>query len=82
MALDVVLHGVSAARLSTILATFHGESVNNMITSATEIENRARGADSWNQVKAHSLDRLSNIEVGISFWTFFSLKRLVTSCIL
>jgi hypothetical protein len=63
MALDVVLHGVSAARLATILATFHGDSVNNMITSATEIENRARGADSWNQVKAHSLDRLSNIEV-------------------
>lgn len=63
MALDVVLHGVSAARLSTILATFHGESVNNMITSATEIENKARGADSWNQVKTHSLDRLSNVEV-------------------
>lgn len=70
MALDVVLHGVSAARLSTILATFHGESVNNMITSATEIENKARGADSWNQVKTHSLDRLSNVEVNASLWKF------------
>jgi hypothetical protein len=74
MALDVVLHGVSAARLGTILATFHGESVNNMIASATEVENRARGADSWNQVKAQSLDRLSNIEVMFLLDISFSAK--------
>ena len=67
MALDVVLHGVSAARLANILGTFHGESVSNMVTSATEIENKARGADSWNQIKPHSLDRLSNIEVCIFY---------------
>jgi len=63
MALDVVLHGVSAARLSTILSTFHAEGVSNIVTSATELENKSRGADSWNQVKVYPLDRLSNIEV-------------------
>lgn len=46
MALDVVFHGVSAVRLGFILATFHGESVNNMIAFAMEVENKARGADS------------------------------------
>lgn len=63
MALDVILHGVSVALLSTIMATFHGESGNNLIKSAADIENKARGAESWNQVKVHSLDRLSNVEV-------------------
>lgn len=66
MALDVILHGVSLALLSTIMATFHGESGNNLIKSAADIENKARGAESWNQVKVHSLDRLSNVEVSMT----------------
>ncbi|KAJ7551620.1 hypothetical protein O6H91_06G021800 [Diphasiastrum complanatum] len=63
MALDVVLHGISAARLAIILATVHGENLAHIVLSAADAENRARGADSWNQVKSHSLERLSNIEV-------------------
>lgn len=63
MALDVVLRGVSAARLATILASFHGEGIAQIVVSATDAENRVRGAESWNQVKGQSVDRLANIEV-------------------
>ncbi|BBN17600.1 hypothetical protein MPTK1_7g15640 [Marchantia polymorpha subsp. ruderalis] len=63
MALDVVLRGVSAARLATILASFHGEGIAQIVVSATDAENRVRGAESWNQVKGQSVDRLANIEL-------------------
>lgn len=63
MALDVVLRGVSAARLATILASFHGEGITQIVVSATDTENRARGAESWNQIKGHSIERFNHIEV-------------------
>ncbi|KAL3698930.1 hypothetical protein R1sor_016952 [Riccia sorocarpa] len=63
MALDVVLRGVSAARLATILASFHGEGIAQIVVSATDAENRVRGAESWNQVKGQSQDRVANIEL-------------------
>ncbi|MCO5578924.1 hypothetical protein L7F22_032774 [Adiantum nelumboides] len=63
MALDVVLRGVSAARLATILASIHGEGIPQMVLSATDAENRARGADSWNFVKVQAIEQLANIDV-------------------
>lgn len=63
MALDGVMRGMSAARLATILASIHGEGVPQMVLSATDAENRARGADSWNQTKGHAIEQLSNIDV-------------------
>lgn len=62
MALDVVLRGVSAARLATILATIHGEGIPQMVLSATDAENRARGAYSWTQVKGQSIEQFANID--------------------
>lgn len=62
MALDVVLRGVSGARLATILASIHGEGIPHMVLSATDAENRARGADSWNQVKGQAIEQLANID--------------------
>ncbi|CAM6102156.1 unnamed protein product [Calypogeia fissa] len=63
MALDVVLRGVSAARLATILSSFHGDGITQIVVSATDTENRARGAESWNQIKGHSVERVNHIEV-------------------
>ncbi|XP_024520079.1 uncharacterized protein LOC112342462 isoform X1 [Selaginella moellendorffii] len=63
MTLDAVLHGVSAARLSFILSSIHGDNVGQIFFSAAEAENRARGADSWNQIKHHPSERLANVEV-------------------
>ncbi|KAH7292067.1 hypothetical protein KP509_29G050300 [Ceratopteris richardii] len=68
-ALDVVLRGVSAARLATILATFHGEGIPQMVLSATDAENRARGANSWNNVKGQAIEQFATIDV-ISSMTF------------
>ncbi|KAI5062704.1 hypothetical protein GOP47_0023243 [Adiantum capillus-veneris] len=62
MALDVVLRGVSAARLSTILASIHGEGIPQMVLSATDAENRARGAESWYIAKSQAIEHLANID--------------------
>lgn len=69
MALDRVLRGVGAARLATILSTIHGEGIPQIVLSATDAENRARGADSWNVVKGQSIEHLANVDV-LSTTTF------------
>lgn len=63
MALDAVLRGVNAARLATILASIHGEGIAQMVLSATDAGNRARGADSWNQAKGQAIEQLAHIDV-------------------
>eukprot|EP00249_Psilotum_nudum_P003491 c16903_g1_i2 orf=220-2154(-) len=63
MALDVILRGVSTGRLATILASIHGEGIAQLVLSATDAENRARGAESWHQVKGQSVEHLANLEI-------------------
>lgn len=63
MALDIVLRGVSSTRLATILTSIHGEGIAKMVLSAIDAENRARGADNWNQVEGQSVEHQANVQV-------------------
>lgn len=63
MALDIVLRGATSTRLATILASMHGEGIAKMVLSAIDAENRARGAESWNQLEGQSLEHQANVQV-------------------
>eukprot|EP00897_Mesotaenium_endlicherianum_P001590 jgi/Mesen1/1459/ME000132S00410 len=66
LALDAILHGVSAARLGSILAAMHGDGSFLLAPPKPELllaENKARGANSWNYTKGASIERLANVEV-------------------
>lgn len=62
MALDIVLQGVSGARLNTILSSIHGEGAFQAVVTATDAENKARGAGQWSEEKWRSLERIATIE--------------------
>lgn len=69
MALDIVLRGVSNIRLAAMLASLHGDSIAKMVHSAQSTESKIRGADSWNNIEAHSSEHESS-ELAFSSATF------------
>ncbi|XVF34219.1 hypothetical protein REPUB_Repub18cG0040300 [Reevesia pubescens] len=62
MALDIVLRGVSNIRLAAMLSSMHGDGIAKMVHSALDTEAKIRGADTWPNVEAHSVEHQSNVE--------------------
>ncbi|EOY31830.1 hypothetical protein QUC31_019642 [Theobroma cacao] len=62
MALDIVLRGVSNIRLAAMLSAMHGDGIAKMVHSALDTEAKIRGADTWLNVEAHSVEHQSNVE--------------------
>lgn len=66
LALSSVLHGVSTARLNSILASVQHDPSALLIpptVTTADAESKARGAASWNSVKGGSIDRFANVEL-------------------
>ncbi|KAL1534036.1 hypothetical protein AAHA92_31440 [Salvia divinorum] len=71
MALDIILRGATGIRISTMLASMHGESIAKMVHSSTQTEAKIRGANSWPTVEPDAVQHQGSTQTFSR--TFFEL---------